>query len=246
MNTRNWLIAGLIGFSFPVSAGNLFQPVELSDKELSQLRGRYVLPDRVIHFGVTMNTLWQNSSGQTVGALVSLRVDGAAQPSLHVSFTDQTGNGTTSTPGLTSGTGQVIGGAGLNSVDGISQGMRTAGDFNDGRNDLSIVVSNGESPLPQAVGEAWNGTGAFSNAAGDVVVSNQAGGLQIALQAAGQGTAQQQIGGNGISQQASITGSLNTVRNMAALNVALRERPLNLDLANCTWEQMQALRPTGY
>jgi hypothetical protein len=242
MKTRTWLIAGLIGLSLPVSAGNLFKPVELSDTELAQLRGLYVLPDRVIHFGVTMNTIWQNSAGQSVGALVSLRVDGLAEPSLHVSFTDQSGNGTAVTPGA----GQVIGGAGLNNVDGIVQSVRSAGDYNDGLNDLSIVVTNGESTLPAATGVAWSGAGAFGNDAGEVMVTSHAGGLQIALQAAGQGTALQQIGSSGISQQTSINGSLNTVRNIAALNVALRERPMGLDLANCTWEQMRALRPTGY
>lgn len=242
MNTRNWLIAGLISFSVPASAGNLFQPVELTDNELSQLRGRYVLPDRVIHFGVTMNTFWQNSAGQTVGALVSLRIDGAAQPSLHVSFNDQAGNGTAVTPG----TGQVIGGAGLSNVDGIVQSVRSAGDYNDGQNDLNIVVSKGETPLAPASGQSWSGTESFSNGAGDVVVSNQGGGLRVALQAAGQGTAQQQIGGSGLSQQTSISGSLNTVRNMATLNVGLRDRPLKLDLANFTWEQMRSLRPAGY
>ncbi len=242
MKTRTWLIAGLISLSMPVSAGNLFQPVELNDKELAQLRGRYVLPDRVIHFGVTMNTIWQNSSGQRIGALVSLRVDGVAEPSLRVSFTDQPDNDTS----IAAGTGQVLGGAGLGSVDGIVQSMRSAGDYNDGLNDLSIAVTNGESDLPAAPGDSWRGVGAFSNTAGDVTVSSQSGGLQIALQAAGQGTALQQIGSAGISQQASIKGSFNTVRNMAALTVALRDRPMGLDLANCTWEQMHALRPTGY
>lgn len=242
MNTRNWLIAGLIGFSLPANAGTIFQPVELSNAELSQLRGRYVLPDRVIHFGVTMNSVWQNSSGQALGAMVSLRVDGGAQPSLHVSFIDQPGNGTA----VAAGTGQIIGGAGLNNIDGIVQSVRTAGDFNDAQNDLSIVVTQGNGTLAPAVGESWNGAGTFSNDAGNVVVRNHAGGLQIALQASGQGTSHQQIGGSGISQQANISGGLNMVRNMAALTVALRDRPLGLDLANCTWEQMQALRPTGY
>lgn len=242
MSSKKLLIAGLISLSMPAAAGNLFQPVELNDKELAQLRGRYVLPDRVIHFGVTMNTAWQNSTGQAVGAMVSLQVDGAAQPSLHVSFTDQAGNGGTVSPG----NGQVIGGAGLSNVDGIVQSVRSAGDYNDGQNDLSIVVTRGEDPLPQPTGQQWNGSEAFSNDAGNVVVSNHAGGLQIALQAAGQGAVQQQIGGSGIAQQASINGSANIVRNMAALNVGLRDRPLSVDLANCTWEQMRALSPTGY
>jgi len=100
--------------------------------------------------------------------------------------------------------------------------------------------------LPQPAGRPWNGTQSFTSGAGEVTVSNQSGGLQVALQAAGQGMAQQQIGGGGITQQASITGNANLVRNMAELNIGLRDLPLNVDLANCTWEQMRALSPTGY
>lgn len=242
MNARYLLIVSLISYSTTALAGNLFQPVELTDRELSELRGRYVLPDRVIHFGVTMNTVWQNSNGQTVGALVSLRVDGGAQPSLHVSFNDQAGSGVTPA----AGTGQVIGGAGLNEHDGIVQSVRSAGNHNDGMNDLNIVVTRGEHPLGQAAGQPWTGTESFANEAGEVTVSNHAGGLRIALQAAGQGSAQQLIGSGGIAQQANITGNTNLVRNLAELTVGLRDRPLQTDLANCTWEYMRALAPTGY
>lgn len=242
MNRKHWWMVGLLSLSIPVNAASLLQPIEISDAELAQLRGRYVLPDRVIHFGVTMSTFWQNNAGQAIGAMVSLRVDGQAQPSLYVSYLDQPGDGNPVVPG----SGQVIGGNGLAQVQGVSQSVRSAGDYNDALNDLSISVSRNGDDFSVPVGQAWSGSTQFSNAAGSVQITTHAGGLQLALDAAGQGLAQQQIGGGNVLQQASINSSLNSVRNLAALNVALRDRPLNVDLANCTWEQLRALRPTGY
>ena len=235
-------MVGVLSISLPVNAASLFQPVEISDAELAQLRGRYVLPDRVIHFGVTMSTFWQNHAGQGIGAMVSLRVNGHAQPSLHVSYIDQVGNGNA----VVSGTGQVLGGNGLAQVQGISQSVRSAGDYNDALNDLSISIGSKAVDLPAPEGQPWSGSTQFANDAGSVKITNQAGGLQLALNANDQGLAQQQIGGGNVLQQANINSSMNSVRNLAALNVALRDRPLNVDLAQCTWEQLRALRPTGY
>lgn len=242
MNMRYWCVAGVLCLSLPVSAASLFKPVEVSDVELAELRGRYVLPDRIIHFGVTMSTFWQNSAGQGIGALVSLQMDGAAQPSLSVSYIDQAGS---DLPVL-SGTGQVLGGNGLAQVQGVSQSVRSAGDHNDALNDLSITVSQGADTYAPHNGQPWAGASQFSNAAGSVQVTTHAGGLQIALQAAGQGQAMQQMGAGSVLQQATINSSMNNVRNLAALNVALRDRPLNVELNNCTWEQLRALRPIGY
>ena len=144
------------------------------------------------------------------------------------------------------GVGQVLGGNGLAQVQGISQSVRSAGDYNDALNDLSISISNTMESLPTPEGQAWSGNTQFSNEAGSVQITNQAGGLRLALDANGQGLAQQHIGGGNVLQQANINSSLNSVRNLAALNIALRDRPLNMDLANCTWEQLRALRPAGY
>lgn len=242
MKGKNWLMASLMCLSLPANSASQFKPIEVRDAELAQLRGRYVLPDRVVYFGITMSSVWQNSAGQAVGAVVSLLFDGKAEPSLHISYIDQSGNGSPVTPG----TGQITGGAGLNNVQGVVQSVRSAGDFNDAQNNLSITISQADTTAPAATGQASDGSGQFSNAAGDVQVTSNAAGLKVALQAGGQGYAQQQIGGGSISQQASISGSLNNVRNLATLNLALRDRPLNTQLANCTWEQLRALRPTGY
>ncbi|WP_375738773.1 hypothetical protein [Pseudomonas boanensis] len=243
MNRKSWWMATLMLASLPVTAGSLFDPVELSDAELAQLRGRYVLPDRIISFGVVMSSSWQNGSGQIVGAQVALNVaSGQSQPSLTVNMINQAGAGGV----VTAGTGQVIGGAGLNTVQGIVQSVRTAGDFNNGLNDVNVSVSTGGALQATPVGQAFTGSESFSNSAGAVQVSTANGGLQIALQAAnGQGISTQQIGGGGVAQHANIGGSLNTVRNLAELNVALRDNTRNVNMTNCL-EQLRSLRQGGY
>src|SRR5690606_16394723 len=111
--------------SLPAAAQNVFHVEEVSDAELAELRGRFVLPDRVVHFGVTMTTLWQSDAGR-IGAQVQMQVNSDSQPSLHVSFLDEA-----SSAGVTfaQGSGQVVGGKGLDSVQGVVQSVRSAGDY---------------------------------------------------------------------------------------------------------------------
>ena len=47
-----FVLACCLGAALPAPASDLFAPAELSDQELSQLRGRYVLPGRIVSFGV--------------------------------------------------------------------------------------------------------------------------------------------------------------------------------------------------
>lgn len=242
MNSKLWLAASILAASLPVSAGNLFQPVEVADHELAELRGRYVLPDRIISFGVVMSSAWQNSAGQVIGAEVAVNVaNGQVQPSLQVREISSLGNG----GNVIAGTGVITGGNGLDSVNGIVQSVRTAGDLNSGLNDLRVQISSGGSATASTGSQPWTGGQTFANAAGTVSVSSRSGGINIALQAGqGQGFSSQQIGG-GVAQHANISGSLNEVRNLATLNVALRDNPRSLNLDTCI-EQLRALRPHGY
>src|SRR5690606_36320557 len=153
--------------------------------ELAQLRGRYVLPDRIISFGVVMTSTWQNSAGQIMGAEVALNVvSGQIQPTLHVRQISSAGTGN-----VNIGTGVITGGSGLDSVQGIVQSVRTAGDLNTGLNDLRVrIVTRGGTTAPDPDAQPWTGSQDFSSAAGMVSSSSRAGRINIALQASqGQG-----------------------------------------------------------
>lgn len=239
------LMTLLVVFSLPIHAANPFRAIELSDVELSELRGRYVMPGRIIHFGVTMSSEWKNSTGQTLGAEVNLQVDNRAQPSLQITDLSSQSTGDHGAPAL-SGTGLVLGGGGLQEVSGISQSVRSAGDFNDALNNLEIVVSrDGQLASSGPAGLSPSGSRNFTNDVGSVRIDVQ-GGVKIFLDAGTQGSAMQQIGSGNVVQQARFTGDLNNVRNLATLSVALKDLPLGQDFANCTLEQLRALRPMGF
>jgi hypothetical protein len=242
MKISRWMLASLLLPAIPVGASNVFQPAEISDAEMSTLRGRYVLPEGIVNFGVTMSTTWRNSSGATIGAQVNLTVNNLGA-NLIVTPLYETGNG--NVPGQ--GQGQVIGGQGLNNVQGISQSVRTAGDFNNGENYVDVIISHSPGQPTAIQGQNWGGDQQFSNDAGAVQVSSVNGGLQMQLQASqGQGAASQSIGQGGINQQANISGALNQVRNLTSLTVAMQENPSAQQRVYCNLSQLGVLPRAGY
>lgn len=209
-----FVLACCLGAALPAPASDLFAPAELSDQELSQLRGRYVLPGRIVSFGVTMSSTWQNASGQVLGARVDLQVrQNLARPVLNVTLVDRPG---------------------------------AAGDHNSASNGVSIEVRHGKAPPPLPGGTPLEGALALSGETGTVKVTPNGGALQLAIQASGQGASLQSLGAGGLVQSVALSGNRNLVQNLAALEVMLKDRPGADPALNCAWEQLRALRPSGY
>lgn len=242
MKFKTWMLASLLLPVMPVGASSLFQPIEISDAEMATLRGRYILPEGIVHFGVTMSTSWRNSSGATIGAQANLSVNNLAA-NLSVTPLYATGDGNLPSQGQ----GQIIGGQGLNNVQGISQSVRTAGDYNNGENYVDVNITHSAGPTISTAGKSWGGDQQFSNEAGAVQVSSVNGGLQMQLQAnQGQGVASQSIGHGGINQQANIGGALNQVRNLTSLSVAMHENPAEQQRVYCSLTQLGVTPRVGY
>ncbi|MNM71700.1 hypothetical protein D3C81_833710 [compost metagenome] len=237
------LAASCIAASICAQASNPLQPVELSDQELSQLRGRFVMPGHIVHFGVTMSSVWENASGQVLAGAVHMQAsEGMFQPQFNVSTITQ--NGDQSAPAA--GSGQIYGGEGLSTVNGVTQSVRSAGDFNSAANNFVVNVKRGGSAP-----NAGNAGQPFANQiestqAGNVQISASDGGFRIAINALGQGTSLQQLAGGGLQQQANIGGSSNTVRNLTELDVVLRDTPIPASSMGVNLDQLRALRPAGY
>lgn len=243
MNIPQALLGFCLLACLPLHAAPAFNPVELSDQELAQLRGRYVLPGHVVHFGITMTSAWEHS-GQRLDASVSLQAQqGMARPLLTV-----TANGNDQGPAPGAGSGTIVGGHGLNNVDGITQSVRTAGDINTARNDISINISrNGQAPALNSSGTRLNGEFSAHTSLGSAKVqTTPLGGLQVSIQATGQGNSLQQLGGGGLRQSADIISSNNLVSNLTHLDVVLQGNRTSLEGLNCNLDQLRGLRPTGY
>ncbi|MHB2247893.1 hypothetical protein [Pseudomonas fitomaticsae] len=248
MKTSYWLAAACLAASASGYANAGFKPIEIKDQELAELRGRYVMPGRIISFGIVMSSTWRNASGDLIGATTSMQLQAASiKPEFYVSTIKEAGNG--STPEL--GTGAVIGGAGLNSSQGVTQSVRAAGDGNSAYNNVAINVreaSQAPALMPsqgQALMAGQTITG--SNAAGSVAVSATGGGVQMAIQAAGnQGTALQQVAQGGLLQNTRLLGNANVVNNLTQLNVVLNNNGMSAGALDCNLTQLRALRNIGY
>lgn len=241
--------------SLPLHATGLFVPAELSDQELSQLRGRYVLPGRIVNFGVTMASTWQNASGQVLGAKVNMQIQqNMPKPVFNITTFNEGNNdaaaatiaaGVSNSPATPAqGTGQLSGGNSLNNVQGVVQTTRSAGDLNTSYNNLDIDVTHGNT-APAVMSGSQVVSRVQTSDAGTVRVSPMGGGLQLAIDASGQGASLQQLGAGGAVQRTDIYGSRNVVTNFAALNVLLKENMPTANGLNCNWNQLNNLRPTG-
>ncbi|KAB0564738.1 hypothetical protein C9383_17665 [Pseudomonas palleroniana] len=247
MNTSRWLTALCLAAAMPAYASSGFKPIELKDSEMADLRGRYVMPGRIISFGIVMSSTWTNAVGDTITGKASMQIDKTTiTPQFYVQTTGATGSGTNQH----TGTGNVVGGAGLGSGQGVTQSVRTAGDGNTAYNDVGINISqNGFAPS-NAVQSGQvlvaGGTVTGDSAAGRVSVSANNGGLQMAIQANhNQGNSLQQIGGGNVLQGTVLTGNSNFVNNMTQLNVVMNNG-LNNRALNCNLDQLKGLRNLGY
>lgn len=94
MKTSLWLAMACLAASLPSHAEAL-KPIELKDQELANLRGRYVMPGRIVSFGIVMSSTWQNAKGDVIGATSTLQVQQSTiKPQFYVSMIDEKGTGT--------------------------------------------------------------------------------------------------------------------------------------------------------
>lgn len=242
MKTSYWLAAACLAAALPAHAG--FTPIEIQDSELSQLRGRYVMPGRIISFGVVMSSTWRNASGDLIGATSTLQIQqSTVTPQFYVTTISQTGNG--SPP--TSGTGNVIGGAGLGTGQGVTQTVRAAGDGNSAYNNVSINVSEANQAPALVPGQGQvllsGQTITGSNAAGTVSVSAANGGIQMAILAnSNQGNTLQQVAQGNLLQNTRLLGNSNMVNNLTQLNVVLRNNGPSSGALDCNLSTLNGLR----
>ncbi|AZO82749.1 hypothetical protein Q8X48_26695 [Pseudomonas sp. QLc11A] len=247
MKTSYWVVTACLAATTSGFADE-FRPIEINDQELAELRGRYVMPGRIISFGVVMSSTWRNASGDLIGATTSMRLQAeTVKPEFYVSTIKHSGKG--GSPN--SGTGRVTGGAGLSTSQGITQVTRAAGDGNRSNNKIAINVkeaSTAPAPVPsrgQALIAGQTITG--SNAAGSVAVSATGGGVQLAITANNnQGSSLQQVAQGGLLQDTRLLGSSNVVNNMTRLNVVLDNKSPSAGALGYNLNQLTALRTLGY
>lgn len=247
MKTSTWLVAACLAAALPTQA-ETFKPIELKDQELADLRGRYVMPGRIVSFGIVMTSTWQNANGEVIGATSAMQIQQSTiKPQFYVSLINEKGTGTSQPK--SNGTGTVTGGSGLNTTEGVTQVVRAAGDFNTAHNNVAINVTRGDkapSGTPQGQALANGSTLLGSNGAGTLKVSSSGSGVQMNIVANNnQGNTFQRIGQGGLMQNTTLLGSSNRVSNLTSFNVVLREAPAAGSM-NVNLDQLKGLRGLGY
>lgn len=252
MKTPLWLAMVCLTASLPTQA-EIFKPIELKDQELATLRGRFVMPGRIVSFGVVMTSTWENAKGEVIGATSSMQVQQSTiKPQFYVSMINDKGTGSASSQSANTnnGTGTVTGGNGLNSTEGVTQVVRAAGDNNTAYNNVDINVTKAnQAPATQPQGQALatGGTLTGSNEAGSLSVSSTGSGVQLNIVANNnQGSTMQRLGQGGLMQNTTLLGSTNQVRNLTSLNVVLRDNTQTAGSYNGNLDQLRGLRTSGF
>ncbi|SED70992.1 hypothetical protein SAMN05216205_6012 [Pseudomonas mohnii] len=246
MKTPIWLAVACLAASLPTHA-ETFKPIELNDQELASLRGRFVMPGRIISFGIAMTSTWQNANGEVIGATSSMQIQQSTiQPQFYVSKIDEKGTGTSQSQG----TGTVTGGNGLNSTGGVTQVVRAAGDYNTAYNNVDINVTKAnQAPATQQQGQALaaGSTLTGANGAGSMSVSSTGSGIQLNILANNnQGSTVQRLAQGGLLQNTTLLGAGNQVRNITSLNVVLRDTVPTAGSLSGNLDQLRGLRTSGF
>ncbi|MNE03695.1 MULTISPECIES: hypothetical protein [Pseudomonas] len=248
MKTPIWLAAVCLAASLPTQAQTL-KPIELKDQELANLRGRYVMPGRIISFGIVMTSTWQNANGEVIGATSSMQIQQSTiKPQFYVSMIDEKGHA--SAHSQSSGTGTITGGSGLNSTEGVTQVVRAAGDNNTAYNNVDINVTKAnQAPATQQQGQvlAAGSTLVGANGAGSLSVSSSGTGVQMNIVANNnQGSTAQRLAQGGLMQNTTLLGGGNRVSNLTSLNVVLRDNAPTAGSVNGNLDQLKGLRTLGF
>lgn len=250
MKTPLWLAMVCLAASLPTQAQTL-KPIELKDQELANLRGRYVMPGRIVSFGIVMTSTWQNAQGEVIGATSSMQIQQTTiKPQFYVSMIDDKSSGSARSQSTASGTGSVTGGSGLNNTEGVTQVVRAAGDYNTAYNNVDINVTKGnQAPAAQPQGEALAAgtTLVGANGAGSLSVSSTGSGVQLNIVANNnQGSSVQRLAQGGLMQNTTLLGGGNRVNNLTSLNVVLRDNVPSAGSVNGNLDQLKGLRTQGF
>ncbi|MCW8279153.1 hypothetical protein IMF27_29765 [Pseudomonas sp. PCH199] len=246
MKTPIWLAVVCLAASLPTQA-QTFKPIELKDQELATLRGRFVMPGRIVSFGVVMTSTWENAKGEVIGATSSMQIQQSTiKPQFYVSMIDEKGSGS----GSSTGTGTVTGGSGLNSTEGVTQVVRAAGDNNTAYNNVDINVTKAnQAPATQQQGQALAAGSTLSgaNGAGELSISATGTGVQLNIVANNnQGSTVQRLAQGGLMQNTTLLGSSNQVRNLTSFNVVLRDNVASAGSLNGNLDQLKGIRTIGF
>ena len=235
----------------------------IPDAELEGIRGKFIRPDSISYFGISMLTSWQDENGITTVARLVFNVDflnsgadGNPVPQLMIGWLregdpamDVTDSHSGYTPLFTAQ--QVLPVGGLGTTQGAAQANVIAGADNSARNSLQIalVPTSQIARFDESGLTAIDASTGFSFADGDEL-QFRLGPNELGLALSGnQGgdTALQNIGGDfgRLLQQSMINSDGNTVLNTSAIIIGTDMTGAGFDAVRAT-EALSAMKGYGF
>jgi len=216
---------------------------DVSDAELSEMRGRFIRQGRPIYFGIAMQSQWSTAGGEIINAGMNVGINlnkaiGANMVSIDMQLDDtgqaigDTGEATTELPSSNANIG------GLDSTQGVAQVITVAGDDNQAHNKTYMTLNfvspgqarksgdkvfhfGGKSLAPsQNATEITNTTSQVGTNGAVTTAFVDENGVGVKIEIPDQGTAMQLLRskngsreGSGLFQSAQVEGNANRVIN---------------------------------
>jgi len=221
---------------------------EISDEELSGMRGRYTVGDNTVAwFGVSMVSTWQTATGQVLESTMKVAMDfshGGSTPK--VTFTPTVNITAANAPdpkpaaaattavaatapvaaptevaASTAEPQRSTDASGLQNVSGLVQSVQVAGDSNAATNNTQLTVRDGAVPETAATATslAGNGGASVTDGAATATSTYANGTAGVLLLIAGQGEVQQWIRSGSVGQSIQITGDAQQISNRLQLDL---------------------------
>jgi hypothetical protein len=215
-----------------IEQSGLEASAHVSDEELATIRGKYIAPDSVSYFGITLESLWQTGDGVVTAARMAIDVGfangQAGTPQITVGWA-RDGAAAPNSQGPQGPTSYVAYSAdglpGLNSVSGAVQSNVVAGTDNQVKNGMSVQAVPTASVDHGGAGDYITATRTDIAPDGDtiqfVVGAGQVG--MVLNDAQGAGIIRQMISENPgqISQNVFVGGNDNLINNMMNVTIGV-------------------------
>jgi hypothetical protein len=230
---------------------------KISDEQLGEMRGKFIRPNNISYFGISMATSWQNSDQITTSAILLFSVgfvhgagnlDGA-NPTIAVAWNrdcsgcadptmDVAGFGPAAQSGYlaVTATSQLIPVGGLDSVHGAVQSQQIAGTDNRVTNAMQLAVVPAslahqmDTSQLQAISQTTEQTFADGSSLGFLVSANQVGISMVG--ADGHSALRQGVDGalNQATQHVLLDDNFNSISNAMSITIGVEGAPLGKGL----------------
>ena len=213
------VVTGLISTSllWGLPASHAIELIELTEQELSEIRGKFITPNNdIIYFGLSMTTSYISPlENHTVAMDLTLNNLDTTNPNLQITTSGTLGTELVDAPDLPTPNLAVL------QIDGSVQHIQVAGNRNDVQNGLSLNVINiNEIPEITDGTAAFDGKRTFQTDQGLITqFHNLDDSLGYTIQSQGN-LIVQQLGAKQLLQSVTVNGDTHDIINNIALDIA--------------------------